>query len=58
MTGSAGPLVAANGGSQPGRAQGAEVSADEPVPAGDRGRAVRLAEHRQHARPQAVTGNR
>ena len=40
------------GGAQPGRAQGAAISPDEPVPAADRRRAVRLAEHRQHARPQ------
>ena len=39
-------------GAQPGRAQGAAISPDEPVPARDRRRAVRLAEHGQHARPQ------
>ena len=37
---------------QPGRAPGAAVSPDEPVPARDRPRPVRLAEHRQHAHPQ------
>ena len=41
-----------DGGAQPGRAQGAAISPDEPVPARDRRRAVRLAEHGQHARPQ------
>ena len=45
-------LIAAGGGAQPGRAQGAALSADQPVPARDRRRTVRLAEHRQHARPQ------
>ena len=45
-------LVAAGGGAQPGRAQGAAISADQPVPARDRRRAVRLAEHRQRAHPQ------
>jgi LuxR family maltose regulon positive regulatory protein len=39
-------------GAQPRGAQGAALSLDEPVPAGDRRRAVRLGEHRQHARPQ------
>ena len=37
---------------QPGRAQGTAVSSHEPVPARDRQRAVRLAEHGQHANPQ------
>jgi len=45
-------LVAADGGAQPNRAQGAAISADQPVQAGDRQRAVRLGEHGQHARPQ------
>jgi LuxR family maltose regulon positive regulatory protein len=45
-------LIAAGGGAQPGRAQGAAISPDEPVPARDRRRTVRLAEHGQHARPQ------
>ena len=36
----------------PGELQGAAVSADQPVPARDRRRAVRLAEHRQRAYPQ------
>ena len=44
--------IAAGGGAQPGRAQGAAISADQPVPARDRRRTVRLAEHRQHAPPQ------
>jgi LuxR family maltose regulon positive regulatory protein len=37
---------------QPGRAAGAALPADQPVPARDRRRAVRVAEHRQHPRPQ------
>ena len=45
-------LIAAGGGAQPGRAPGAAVPADQPVPARDRRRAVRLAEHRQRAHPQ------
>jgi hypothetical protein len=45
-------LIAAGGGAQPGRAAGAAISADQPVPARDRRRAVRLAEHRQRAHPQ------
>ena len=45
-------LVAAGGGAQPGRAQGAAISADQPVPARDRRRTVGLAEHRQHAPAQ------
>ena len=39
------------GGAQPRRAPGAAVSADQLVPARDRRRAVRLAEHRQRAYP-------
>ena len=45
-------VIAAGRRAQPGRAQGAAVSADEPVPARDRRRTVRLAEHRQHAPAQ------
>src|SRR6202043_2409332 len=37
---------------QPERAAGAAVPADEPLPAGDRQRAVGLGEHRQHPHPQ------
>ena len=37
---------------QRGRAQGAALSPDEPVPARDRRPAVRLGEHGQHPRPQ------
>ena len=36
----------------PGELQGAAIPADEPVPARDRQRTVRLAEHRQHAPAQ------
>ena len=36
----------------PGELQGAAISADQPVPARDRRRTVRLAEHRQHAPAQ------
>ena len=45
-------LLAAGGGAQPGRAQGAAISADQLVPARDRRRAIGLAEHRQRAYPQ------
>ena len=45
-------LIAAIGGAQPERAQGAALSADQPVQARDRQRTVRLGEHGQHTRPQ------
>ena len=41
-----------DGGAQPERAQGAAISADQPVQARDRQRTVRLGEHGQHTRPQ------
>ena len=50
--GPAAVLAAAGGGAQPDRAEGAAVSADQPVPARDRRRTVRLAEYRQRAHPQ------
>ena len=43
---------AGNRGAQPGRAPGAAVPPDQPVPAGDRNRTVGVGEHRQHAHPQ------
>ena len=45
-------LIAAEGGTQPGRAQGAAISPDEPVPARDRRRTIRLGKHHQHALAQ------
>ena len=42
----------ANRGAESGRAPGAAISPDEPVSGRDRPRPVRLAEYRQHARPQ------
>ena len=47
-----GRLPGANRGAESGRAPGAAVSPDEPVSGRDRPRPVRLAEYRQHARPQ------
>ena len=45
-------LVAAGGGTQPHRAQGAAVPAHQLVPARDRQRAIHLGKHGQHLRPQ------
>jgi LuxR family transcriptional regulator, maltose regulon positive regulatory protein len=45
-------LIAASARAQPNRAEGAAISADQPVQAGDRQRAIRLGEHSQHPRPQ------
>ena len=45
-------LIAADGGAQPERAQGAAIPPDQPLPTRDRQRTVRLGEHRQHPHPQ------
>ena len=45
-------VIGASRGAQPQRAQGAAISADQPVQAGDRQPTVRLGEHGQHPRPQ------